>query len=205
MRVSRRRLNCIVCGASACVGDEKSAAVSARVPRCNSRGARKGIRDASCDLPRLPALSLSTTSQRCCVSSTERRVKLNCGPIYTYTDVCLVWVCVFVCLTLNTHRDRRWDRSAVESWCASASAGTADAAALRASVGNDDGRSLSSLSLPHTIREQYRIIGLRFRHPLPSQPLSKYHVVINVGALAFANPVPGSQSRTTGILRNTHN
>ena len=112
---------------------------------------------------------------------------------------------VCVCLTLNTHRDRRWDRSAVEGWCASASAGTADAAALRASVGNDDGRSLSSLSLPHTIREQYRIIGLRFRHPLPSQPLSKYHVVINVGALAFANPVPGSQSRTTGILRNTHN
>ena len=31
----------------------------------------------------------------------------------------------------------------------------------------------------------------------PSQPLSKYHVVINAGALAFANPVPGSLTRTT--------
>ena len=33
----------------------------------------------------------------------------------------------------------------------------------------------------------------------PSQPLSKYHVVINAGALAFANPVSGSQSQNYEI------
>ena len=80
--------------------------MSARVPRCNSRGARKGIRDASCDLPRLPALSLSTTSQRCCVSSTERRVKLNCGPIYTYIR-CVFGVGVCVCLFDSEHTQRQ--------------------------------------------------------------------------------------------------
>ena len=38
----------------------------------------------------------------------------------------------------------------------------------------------------------------------PSQPLSKCHVIINADALAFANPMPGSQSRTTKCYA-THN